>query len=98
MLIFGSTIFVNELTSIWAVLILVICWILIDHKYKYGGKSNYYICLVLLLITPVLLRFNLFLRAERAGVWIYYFFIIGFLQTLFANFPLQRESKQKNNV
>ena len=95
-LIFINILFVNKLSSVWATVILIFSWVLIIQKYKYSKNVNYYLCLILLVIIPVLLILNLFVIAERAGIWTYYFFIIGFLQNFISEYFLIPRALSRN--
>jgi hypothetical protein len=69
--------FVQQLSSVFATLILVGIWIMFSIKYKLDSSVTFMLSLLYLLICPILFYFNNEPAAERSIVWMYYFFIIG---------------------
>jgi len=77
-----NILFVQHLTSDFAIYIILGVWLVAVLRYKLEGKINFFFAFLLILGTPIALALNDHESAEQAAIWSFYFILFGLLQQM----------------
>lgn len=81
-LIFCNILFVRQLSSNIAVIILLVVWLWISFTYHFDSSITFLFAFIFLFFCPIMVAFNSEEIAQRTAIWTYYFLCTGIIQQL----------------
>lgn len=73
--------FINQINILFGILFFIF-WLIIVYKYKFESRISYFISLLSLILSLILLIIGEPFRAEKAALVFYYFLVMGFVVSL----------------
>ncbi len=81
-LVFVTVLYVRQLSSIVALIILLSAWVLLLKRNRLGSDTTFSLAIVFLLLCPVYLIFGNRDVAERCTDWVFFYLIVGGIQSI----------------
>lgn len=82
-LVIINVLFVKQLSSGIAIIILLASWILLMRRLKFDSSITFLFAFIFFLFCPFLMLFSYSQPAQQALYWVFYFLALGIVQTLF---------------